>query len=114
MHTAYRTHQLLKLPLTIESVLAFSDNLLVGTKEGHLLMYSVQTNEESNEQQQQPQVQLLRTNKNFSRNKPISQLAVVPEYSIMVALCDGAVTVHDTDMAVTNFPAIYNVRLRLR
>ena len=41
MHTAYRVHQLLKLPLTIEYIRAFDDSLLVGTREGHLLMYSV-------------------------------------------------------------------------
>ena len=41
MHTAYRVHQLLKLPLTIEYIRAFEDSLLVGTREGHLLMYSV-------------------------------------------------------------------------
>ena len=35
MHTAYSLTQLLKLPLTIESIKAFGDNLLVGTKQGH-------------------------------------------------------------------------------
>ena len=44
MHTAYRVHQLLKLPLTIEYIRAFEDSLLVGTREGHLLMYSVKVN----------------------------------------------------------------------
>jgi len=38
MHAAYAVHQLLKLPLTVESLVAFQDNLLVGTKQGHLLM----------------------------------------------------------------------------
>ena len=48
--------------------------------------------------QPQPQVQLLRTNKNFaSKNKPISGIAVVPEYKILVALSDGVVSVYETE-----------------
>jgi len=44
MHSAYVVHQLLKLPLQVESMVAYhdkasqADNLLVGTKQGHLLM----------------------------------------------------------------------------
>ena len=32
MHTAYKVHQLLKLPLTIECMAAFKDHLLIGTR----------------------------------------------------------------------------------
>jgi len=56
-----------------------------------------------------PSVQLLRSNKYFSK-KPILQLSVVPEYSILVALTDNIISVHDIDMAVTNFPLISQVQ----
>jgi len=103
MHEAYQATQLLKLPLNIESMCSSGDHLFVGTKEGHLLMYGVVVRPG-----QEPEVQLLRSNKYFSK-KPILQLAVVPEYSILVALKEGVVSVHDIDMAVTNFPLISSV-----
>ena len=53
-------------------------------------------------------VQLLRSNKSFSK-KPILQLDVVPEYSILVALSDSMITVHDIDLSVTSFPVITNL-----
>ncbi len=101
MHTAYHSHQILKLPLTVESLTSYEDNLLVGTKQGHLLMYSVVKRDHASP----PKVQLLRTNKFFSK-KSIVQLAAVPEYAILVSLCDSLVAVHDIDASVTNFPTI--------
>ena len=53
---------------------------------------------------------LFRSNKYFSK-KPIVQLAVVPEYSILVALTDNIISVHDIDLAVMNFPLISQVRI---
>lgn len=102
MHTAYNCHQLLKLPLNIESMASAGEHLLVGTKEGHLLMYEVKL------KTGQPSVQMLRSNKYFSK-KPILQLGIVPEYSILVALKENMVSVHDIDMAVKNFPLISQV-----
>ena len=52
-------------------------NLVVGTRQGHLLMYSVG--------ESGADVQLLRSNKNFSR-KPITQVAVVPHHQIIISL----------------------------
>ena len=78
--------------------------MFVGTREGHLLMYGVGVRSGHDHE-----VQLLRSNKYFSK-KPILQLAVVPEYSILVALKEGIVSVHDIDMAVTNFPLISTVQ----
>jgi hypothetical protein len=55
------------------------------------------------------QVQLLRSNKYFSK-KPIMKLDVVPELNLLVALSgDGNITVHDIHPAVTNFPIITSV-----
>lgn len=142
-HTAYIPCPLLKLPLNIECILAYDDYLLVGTKQGHLLMYHVFPSPVRNGHthgsalavhgspplQSPPNgalrsvpspdnglthpdpgwtVQLMRTNKFFSK-KSIVQLAAVPEYSILVALADGIISVHDLDLAVTNFPAICSV-----
>ncbi|KAJ9588748.1 hypothetical protein L9F63_017952, partial [Diploptera punctata] len=75
------------------------DNLLVGTRQGHLLMYSVAFRDG----EQKPDVQLLRYNKNFSK-KPIQQLAVVPEYQLLISLSDSVIGVHD--MTVINFPLV--------
>ena len=121
MHTAYTLGQLLKLPLTIESIKAFGDNLLVGTKQGHLLMYTVKFSDGANlngtissrdgasKNSADIQVQLLRSNKYFSK-RAIIKLDVVPEFYILVALsADGNITVHDMDPAVTNFPVISSV-----
>lgn len=103
MHEAYTVRSLLKLPLQIESMASWGEHLFVGTKQGHLLMYHVNMGSSS-----EPSVQLLRSNKYFSK-KPIVQLAVVPEYSILVALTDSIISVHDIDLAVTNFPLISQV-----
>ncbi|RXG69490.1 hypothetical protein Avbf_05437 [Armadillidium vulgare] len=55
-------------------------NLVVGTKQGHLLMYSINSDSTS-----RMKINLLRSNKNFSR-KPITQIAVVPEHQILISL----------------------------
>lgn len=56
------------------------ENLLVGTRQGHLLMYRVvATNEEKHD------VELMRYNKSFSK-KAIQQLEVIPEYHLLVSL----------------------------
>ena len=111
MHTAYKVSQLIKLPLTIVSIKTTGDHLLVGTKQGHLFMYSVlgqdlQDDDESNDSD--IRAQLLTSNKNFSK-KPIVQLDVVPEYSILVALTDSVISVHDIDQSVRCFPVICNL-----
>ncbi|XP_021925898.1 vam6/Vps39-like protein isoform X1 [Zootermopsis nevadensis] len=99
MHDAYELAQLLKLTVQIESITAYDDNLLVGTHQGHLLMYSVGCRNGD----QKPDVQLLRYNKNFSK-KPIQQLAVVPEYQLLISLSDNVICVHD--MTIVNFPTV--------
>lgn len=103
MHDAYEATPVIeKLPLSIESITTCDDNLLIGTKQGHLLMYSVSParGEEKFE------VHLVRSNKYFSK-KPILQLVAVPELQILVCLSDGIVTVHD--MAVFNFPLLFTI-----
>jgi len=59
------------------------DTLLVGTRQGHLLVYSVRP---SNGQPDRPfDTALERSNKSFAK-KPITQLEVVPEYHIVVSI----------------------------
>nr|CAG4643012.1 EOG090X0131 [Ilyocryptus agilis] len=107
MYDAYYVASILeKLPLQIESIAAYEDHLLVGTQQGHLLMYSVlqgPSNSPDSPHSQKCEVHLLRSNKYFAR-KPIQQLAVVPEHQILVSLSDCVVSVHD--LTVFNFPVI--------
>ena len=106
MHQPYKVCQVLKLPLGIESIKAYGEHLLVGTRQGHLLMYSVTIeNEDSEHSDNFVNAQLLRSNKNFSK-KAILKLEAVPDYSILVALSDSVISVHDIDLSVTNFPVI--------
>ena len=117
MHTAYNLTLPKNLSFVIESMAAFGDNLIVGTKQGHLLMYknmtgidgaagSNGTNGEINAvNPSEIRLQLLKTNKTF--RKSIIQVEVIPELSILVVLSDGCLSVHDIDLATgTNFPTI--------
>ncbi|XP_046383475.1 vam6/Vps39-like protein [Ischnura elegans] len=103
MHDAYEANQLLKLNVQIDSIAAYDDKLLVGTSKGHLLMYSVsfRLGERKND------VQLLGYHKMFSK-KPIQQMAVVPEYQLLISLSDSVVSVHD--MTTINFSLITTVK----
>lgn len=102
MHDAYEAIPILeKLPLQIESITAYDENLVVGTRQGHLLMYSVTPGTT-----RRWDVALLCSNKNFSR-KPIIQVAVVPEHQIIVSLSDNVISVHD--LTVFNLPLLCTV-----
>ncbi|KAG8034753.1 hypothetical protein G9C98_007829, partial [Cotesia typhae] len=89
MHDAYEASPILKLTVQIESMAAYDDNLLIGTREGHLLIYNVPM--KSNEY---GKLELLRYSKNFSK-KRIVQVDVVPEYSLLILLTDDIICVHD-------------------
>nr|CAG4640626.1 EOG090X0131 [Eulimnadia texana] len=103
-YDTYETVPILeRLPLHIECIAAYDDYLLVGTRQGHLLMYSIQQGVSSTAGRSTCEVQLLRSNKYFSK-KPVMQLDVVPEHQILVSLSDNMVSVHD--VSVVNFPFI--------
>jgi hypothetical protein len=68
-----------KVCLFCISLLVPDDNLLVGTRQGHLFMYSLVRNDEKCE------VQLMRYNKSFSK-KAVQQLEVISEYHLLVSL----------------------------
>jgi len=64
------------------------DTLLVGTRQGHLLVYSVRPNHGLPDRPFDTALE--RSNKSFAK-KPITQLEVVPEYHIVVSIsgiCD--------------------------
>lgn len=93
MHDAFEYASILeRLPLIIESIATYDNHLLVGTRPGHLLVYSIKDGTGD----QRFEVQLKRSNKLFSK-KPIVQLSVVPELNLLISLSDYVVSVHDLD-----------------
>lgn len=89
MHDAYEATAILKLTVQIESIAAYDDNLLIGTREGHLLMYNVPSKSDDHHK-----LELLGHNKNFNK-KRILQVDVVPEYNLLVLLTDNIICIHD-------------------
>ncbi|XP_032663758.1 vam6/Vps39-like protein isoform X1 [Odontomachus brunneus] len=89
MHDAYEEMSVLNITVQIESMAAYDDNLLIGTREGHLLMYNVPSVFDGSHK-----LELLRHSKNFNK-KRINQLDVVPEYNLLVILTDNIVCIHD-------------------
>ena len=59
------------------------DTLLVGTRQGHLLVYSVRPSHGLPDRAFDTALE--RSNKSFAK-KPITQLEVVPEYHIVVSI----------------------------
>ncbi|XP_018576853.1 vam6/Vps39-like protein [Anoplophora glabripennis] len=100
MHEAYQVSSLLKLTYQVESIAAYDDNLLVGTRQGHLCMYNLVRTEDNCE------VQLMRYHKSFSK-KAVQQLEVIPDHNLLISLTDNLVQVHDLN--AINFTTIYQV-----
>lgn len=89
----------------VDSSFSIGDRLLVGLSTGHLRVYKFNESVEHNEvttgaileppsRTKSPVVELLREEEKFSR-KPVQQLAIIKEASILVALSDGYVSFHD-------------------
>ncbi|XP_014482462.1 PREDICTED: vam6/Vps39-like protein isoform X1 [Dinoponera quadriceps] len=89
MHDAYEEMSVLNITVQIESMAAYDDNLLIGTREGHLLMYNVPSVFDDSHK-----LELLRHSKNFNK-KRINQIDVVPEYNLLIILTDNIVCIHD-------------------
>ena len=119
MHDAYIVYPPAKIPVQIESITGYGNysfnkqlrpillfifllenNVLLGTRQGHLLMYSVQPQQNDNKMD----LQLLQYDKNFSK-KPILQIEVVPEYQLLFSLTDQVINVHD--ISRHNFPLVH-------
>ncbi|XP_030415425.1 vam6/Vps39-like protein isoform X5 [Gopherus evgoodei] len=99
MHDAFEPVPILeKLPLQIDCLAAWEEWLLVGTKQGHLLLYRIRkdigevTSSESG-CCNRFEVTLEKSNKNFS--KKIQQIHVVSQFKILVSLLENNIYVHD-------------------
>ncbi|CAH0560450.1 unnamed protein product [Brassicogethes aeneus] len=101
MHEAYNAHPLIKLSFQVECITTYDENLLVGTRQGHLSMYSVTRTDEKCE------VQLMRYNKSFSK-KAVQQIEVIPAHNILISLTDNLIQLHD--MNAINFNVIHQVQ----
>lgn len=78
------------------------DKLLIGTKQGHLITYSVTPGYGGVEHD----LKLTRYCKTFSK-KPITQLAVVPFYELVIKLSDNIVSIHD--LSDLNCPLLHTL-----
>ncbi|GFR11295.1 hypothetical protein TNCT_648011 [Trichonephila clavata] len=99
MHEAYEIIPIVqKLPpgLSIETISAYDDYLLVGTKSGTLLLYQLVPSVKPGAKPGSPhyEVKLLKSNKAFSK-KSITQLQVIPEFQMLICLADSIVTAFD-------------------
>ncbi|KAI1284984.1 Vam6/Vps39-like protein [Halotydeus destructor] len=82
-----------KLPLDIECINAYDDYLIVGTKQGHLLMYKLAYKHGADPKFE---TTIVRSNKAFAR-KPIVQIEALPEFGILISLSDNLISVHSLD-----------------
>lgn len=88
-------------------VFVVDNNVLLGTHQGHLLMYSVDQNVE----EKKMNLQLLQYVKNFSK-KPITQIDVIPEYQLLISLSDGFININD--ISRYNFPLVHSAVNKLK
>lgn len=70
------------------------DQLIVGTKQGYLLVYKLVPKRNPETQRiEKFDVSIIRSNKNFSK-KPITQIEALPDFEIFLSLSDNQVSVH--------------------
>ncbi|KAH8382910.1 hypothetical protein KR009_005771 [Drosophila setifemur] len=98
MHQAYEVHSILKQGVQIESIAAYDNHVILGTRSGQLIMYSV---DEQNE------VDMRMFNKNFSR-KPITQMEVIAAENLLFVLTDNLVQVCDISRIESNFAFMHS------
>ncbi|KAM7360062.1 vacuolar protein sorting 39 [Cochliomyia hominivorax] len=97
MHQAYQVHSILKQGVHIESIAAFDNNVILGTRSGQLIMYSVDKN---------GAVDMVMFSKNFSK-KSIVQMEVIAEENLLFVLTDGMIHVCDISRTENNFTFIH-------
>ncbi|KAH8419148.1 hypothetical protein KR222_006707 [Zaprionus bogoriensis] len=93
MHTAYNVQLIVKPKVQIESIAAYGNHVILGTKSGQLIMYSVD---------EKTGVDMPMFNKNFSK-KPITQMEVVPAENLLFVLTDNMIHVCDISQIENNF-----------
>ncbi|GAB0088727.1 Vacuolar sorting protein 39/Transforming growth factor beta receptor-associated domain 1 [Sergentomyia squamirostris] len=104
MHEAYAVSLPAKIAVQIECIVGYDNYVILGTKQGHLLMYQIQQHDSDAEIKMD--LQLLQYDKNFSK-KPIVQIEVLPEYQLLVSLTDSQINVND--ISRTNFPLVFSL-----
>ena len=93
MHDAFECQIIVeRLPLAIQSVATSEQKLLVGTKEGHLLLYTI---EEKPSFGKKFDVHFTRSNKTFGK-KAIKQLNIYENIGIILSLSEENISVHDS------------------
>ncbi|XP_068156071.1 vam6/Vps39-like protein [Drosophila tropicalis] len=93
MHQAYQVHSILKQVVQIESLAAYGNNVILGTRSGQIIMYSVD---------EKAGVDMRMFNKNFSR-KPITQMEVIEEEKLLFVLTDQMIHVCDLSRMESSF-----------
>ncbi|XP_065641872.1 vam6/Vps39-like protein isoform X1 [Hydra vulgaris] len=95
MHTAFDCYPIVeRLPLVIQSIATSGDKLLIGTKEGHLLVYNII--EEVSQTGKKFQVHFSRSNKTFGK-KAVKQLNIYEKIGVIFSLSDEIISVHDSN-----------------
>lgn len=85
----------------IEFLIVSDDNLLIGTREGHLIMYNVPSVFDDSHK-----LELLRHSKNFNK-KRINQIDVVPEYNLLIILTGISQLIrHNVNLFKSNISAL--------
>ncbi|XP_023290405.1 vam6/Vps39-like protein [Orussus abietinus] len=90
MYEAYEATSILKLSILIESIAAYDDNLLIGTREGRLFVYHVPPTWNHNQKVE------LEYHRVIYKTR-IAQIEVVPECNILIVLADNLVNIHNLD-----------------
>ncbi|EDV92920.1 vam6/Vps39-like protein [Drosophila grimshawi] len=98
MHKAYNVQSILKQGVQIEAIAAYGNHVILGTRSGQLIMYSVDS---------QTDVDMRMFNKNFSK-KPIAQMEVVSEENLLFVLTDNMIHVCDISRIENNFEFMHS------
>ncbi|XP_017845432.1 vam6/Vps39-like protein [Drosophila busckii] len=98
MHQAYSVQSILKQGVQIEAIAAFGNHVILGTRSGQLIMYSVD---------EAKGVDMRMFNKNFSK-KPITQMEVVPAEKLLFVLTDNMIHVCDISRIESNFEFMHS------
>ncbi|XP_060649828.1 vam6/Vps39-like protein [Drosophila nasuta] len=98
MHKAYCVQSILSQGVQIEAIAAYGNHVILGTRSGQLIMYSVDKDKG---------VDMQMFNKNFSK-KPITQMEVVAAENLLFVLTDSMIHVCDMSRLENNFEFVHS------
>jgi len=93
-----------KHPLKIECLAAWGNKLIVGSSEGHLLIYEIETKEQNGKKIFSAVLKV--SQKEFAR-KRISQITVVEENNMIISLSECSYRRNDSSSFSTEFATRY-------